>query len=254
MESRFTEYLVQLRTDERFSDPHDWKARVEDSTEPPHPVSGWPLVFGRFGTSRPAQTILLHHAEGVSRFLWVRDRVDPVFFCPNRHRFVFSVRTPGWTDPFTTGEGGLLSDELLSFLENAFLQDAEIGLLQCLQSGLFVDVEFASRGMLGPLWTRHNAPSALADLFEADPGTHVFFLPVEEAEHRPGPSFSEDPLSPLYGETGELQQTVPRLRTQLGYRVYKQRIAWIFSTHDTTGAWQKRLSGVIFNFAQAGEP
>jgi len=266
----------RLRTDLRFPDPAWAFAGLEPGT-PAHPVSGLGLHFLSRGCPAPRVRVrFLAPTAGGVRVRWTRDRVDPVFHCPGRH--VCELIVPGLEAPEPYDRASrepALPPALAAWLENALLQDAELGFLQSLEAkevgvreaGIReaggqeaggreaahgvreaggqeaahgVRIERLSRGMLGPLWSAAAAPASVAGLFDDFPGAWVFHLPVDEVLREPGPCVADDPLSPLFGDGGPLAARMARLRADVPYRVLRQRRA-VYSGPPELGRILERL-------------
>jgi len=234
----------RLRTDLRFPDPAWAFAGLEPGT-PAHPISGFGLHF--LSRSCPAPRVrvrFLGSDAGGARVRWLRDRVDPVFHCPGRH--VCELIVPGFEAPEPYDRASrepALPPALAAWLENALLQDAELGFLQSLEAkdaAHGVRIERLSRGMLGPLWSAAAAPASVAGLFDDFPDAWVFHLPVDEVLREPGPCVADDPLSPLFGDGGPLSARMARLRADVPYRVLRQRRA-VYSGPPELGRALERL-------------
>jgi len=248
--------LHRIRTDERFPDL-DWiLPGLTGSSLPAHPVSGLPLHFGSRNCPTPVTRVRwLHAGPDGARFEWIRDRVDPVFHCPNRHTCRFFI--PGLTlpEPFSVpfeDASALVPEPILESLENALLQDSEIGYLQCAEADRFT-VERVTRGMIGPLWSADSAPALAEAVFVDEPEAVLLHLPIDCTLHEPGPSISDDPLAPLLGEGGQLAPSLARLRARLSYRVLRQRRAVLFGTPKTLLALRGLFPGLDLIAAMTGE-
>ena len=247
--------LFRVRTHALFPGRESLEQALAHESSTWHPVSGLPLFFGCPGAPSPASRLSLLHAEnGVFRYRWTRDRVDPVFHCLNRHTCTFTLDLDAPQDPFAIAwdEAEPVPESVLEHLDNALLQDAELGFLQCLAETGF-HVERITRGRLGPLWSSWNAPDAWADLFEEDPGLLVFHLPLEMTLRQPGPSLEDDPISPRHEEDSTLHKTLLRLRRQHGYRVIRQRSGWTTADSRLILELHRRLPGMLFH-STTGNP
>jgi hypothetical protein len=219
-----------------------------DPDGPVHPVSGLPLHFGARGCPPPRIRVqMLCAGPDGARVRWRRDRVEPVFHCPGRHEcdlWIPDVTLPdSTTDDYGTATrdtASWLPARVLTLLENALLQDAELGFLQCLEAPDVCRVEAISRGMLGPLWSAAAAPESVAGLFCDHPDAWVLHLPIDEVVREPGPCVDDDPLAPLFGADGPLATRMARLRVGVPYRVLRQRRA-VFSGPPGLGETLSRL-------------
>ncbi len=237
----------RIRTDGRFPDPA-WAFSRLDPDGPVHPVSGLPLHFGGRGCPPPGiRTRLVFAGPEGARVRWTRDRVDPVFHCPGRHTcdlLLADVTLPeSIPDDYQDAArelAGWLPEPVSTLLENALLQDAELGFLQCLEAPEACRVEAVSRGMIGPLWSAAAAPESLARWFADHPDAWVLHLPTDEVERSPGPCVDDDPLAPLFGDGGPLAARMARLRLDVPYRVIRQRRA-VFSGPPGLGEELSRL-------------
>jgi len=253
----FISLLNQIRTDERFPDLAWIPLGLFDSSSPPHPISGLPLYFGSRNCPSPVTRLRwLHAGPAGARFEWIRDRVDPVFHCPNRHTCKFIIHGLSRPEPFSARDDApvtWLPEGLFELLENALLQDSELGFLQCVEAEGAFTVERVTRGMIGPLWSATCAPDALAPVFTADPAAALLHLPLDQSLREPGPSIADDPLAPLFGEGGALGQPLARLRSRFGYRVVRERRAYLKSTHTTLEALRDLLPGLCLIPIDTGE-
>ncbi len=248
----------RLRTDSRFPDPA-WAFSGLDPGTPAHPVSGFGLHFLSRGAPAPwIRWRFLGPVAGGARVRWIRDRVDPVFHCPGRHSCELVV--PGLEVPVPYARASrepALPPALAALLENALLQDAELGFLQCLEARDTVNgarIERLSRGMLGPLWSAAAAPASLAGLFDDFPGARIFHLPVDEILPEPGPSVADDPLAPLFGDGGPLSGRMARLRADVPYRVLRQRRAVYQGPPGLGRALERLFPGLLAVPLDPGDP
>ncbi|PKN46976.1 MAG: hypothetical protein CVU59_04395 [Deltaproteobacteria bacterium HGW-Deltaproteobacteria-17] len=250
--------LDRIRTDERFPDIAWARSGLEEATAPPHPVSGLPLYFGARGCPAPVTRLRwLHDGPDGARFEWIRDRVDPVFHVPNRHVCRFRVTGLSLPPPFSEEAAEVvnrLPAGIVETLENALLQDSELGFLQCLEADRSLTVEHITRGMIGPLWSAASAPAQIVQIFQNNPGSALLHLPLDSTLREAGPSIADDPLAPLYGAGTDLEPSVIRLRERLPYRVLRHRRAFLRGTRGTLEALKELLPGLALIPVDTGEP
>lgn len=217
--------LREVRTDERVVDPHLAAAWCENHArgQDAHPVSGMPLHFGARGAPAAFSRMeWLFSGSGGSRLLWVRDRVDPVHHVWGRHACVFGIRKfPNESDPFNLPEV-YFSYSLLDFLENAFLQEAELGFLQA-RANPELQIESATWGRLGPLWSIRSSPDSFRNFFESHPDSMLLHIPLETVLSGEGPCVCDDPFLRELESGFERRFELANLRRNAGYRVVRER-------------------------------
>jgi len=250
--------LDRIRTDERFPDIEWARSGLLDNSAEPHPVSGLPLYFGARRCPPPVTRVLqLHDGPDGARFEWIRDRVDPVFHVPNRHvgRFlVTGLPLPAPFSPEADDGEAHLAPWIVETLENALLQDSELGFLQCLEADPHLTVEQVTRAMIGPLWSAACAPVSVVQIFRNDPGSALLHLPLDSTLREAGPSIADDPLAPLYGTGTALEPAVVRLRERLPYRVLRRRRAFFHGARHTLEALKDLFPGLTLIPIDTGEP
>jgi hypothetical protein len=187
--------------------------------------------------------------------------VDPVFHCPGRHScdllipgVLTSESRPEEYGPEARDAGSLLPTRISSLLENALLQDAELGFLQCLEAGAIFQVEAVSRGMIGPMWSAAAAPELLAGWFRDHPEDWALHISTDEVVRGPGPCVDDDPLAPLFGEKGVLAGRMARLRAQVPYRVIRQRRAVVSGPPEFGQTLSRLFPGLLIVPPKPGVP
>ncbi|MBU1069534.1 hypothetical protein KJ975_08205 [Myxococcota bacterium] len=249
--------LDRIRTDERFPDIEWARSGLDDDPTGPHPVSGLPLYFGARKCPQPVTRVRwLHAGADGARFEWIRDRVDPVFHVPNRHVCRFLVTGLSLPAPFSPEAAEVVTHlpaGIVETLDNALLQDSELGFLQCLEADRSLTVESITRGMIGPLWSAVCAPAQIVQIFHNDPGAALLHLPLDCTLREPGPSIADDPLAPLYGTGTELEPAVSRLRARLPYRVLRRRRAFLRGARCTLEALKDLFPGLSVIPVDTGE-